>query len=511
MALEHTLRAMERSDDAYWRRHPDSSRIKLQWRAATVRHCFHVLPTESVLQLGAGSGTWTEHLVKALRAQNPVTAAVFNSDLAALADARDLPNTRIRHVNGLDDLGDARFDYVVGTGVLSHEGCDETLALVYRLLKPGGQALFFEANYRNPQVFASAHVGRLRRWTGDAHCHTAMGRPELMKRASREGFTSIESAPFDLIHPAMPPSVIARLESTAFVLEHAPVLGDMCGTQWIWLTRPGPAQRPRANLAVHGQLFGSTSVVVPCHNEAMNVGRLIDALVGAYDAYIHEIIIVDDNSTDGTADVVRDASCADPRVKLVRRGPPNGVGRALRDGYAAATGRYILTMDCDFVLLVPELRDLFDCIAQGRDGAIGSRFSHESVLVNYPFLKIVCNRVFHWLLRLMLPVRARDLSNNLKLYRAEILKTLEIEAPHFAANVETGLKPLLAGYDIAEVPVSWINRTAGMGVSSFRLVRAGPGYAAALMRIVWRVRRGKRAFTRPMTRLGAASESVDRV
>ena len=135
-------------------------------------------------------------------------------------------------------------------------------------------------------------------------------------------------------------------------------------------------------------------------------------------------------------------------MRLIRRQPPNGVGRALRDGYAAATGRYILTMDCDFVLLVPELRDLFDRVAAGREGAIGSRFSYESVLINYPFFKILCNRAFHLLVKLTLLGGVRDVSNNLKLYRADILKTLDIEEPHFAANMETGLKPLLAGYDI---------------------------------------------------------------
>jgi glycosyltransferase involved in cell wall biosynthesis len=179
---------------------------------------------------------------------------------------------------------------------------------------------------------------------------------------------------------------------------------------------------------------------------------------------------------------------------VVTRTPPNGVGRALRDGYAAASGRYILTMDCDFVQIVPELRDLFAAIAEGYDGAIGSRFSHDSVLINYPFVKIVGNRGFHLLVRLFL-CRVRDISNNLKLYRAEILKGLDIEEPHFAANVETGLKPILAGYDIKEVPVSWINRTIDMGSSSFRIVRVAPDYASALLRILrtsWRRPRVKR-------------------
>ena len=79
-------------------------------------------------------------------------------------------------------------------------------------------------------------------------------------------------------------------------------------------------------------------------------------------------------------------------------------------------------------------------IAAGHAGAIGSRFSHESVLINYPFAKIIANRGFHLLVRLVLQRPVRDISNNLKLYRAEILKELEIKRPDFGANAETGLQ-----------------------------------------------------------------------
>src|SRR6185436_6996072 len=121
----------------------------------------------------------------------------------------------------------------------------------------------------------------------------------------------------------------------------------------------------------------------PCHNEEMNIAHLVDTLIRTYDEYIHEIVVVDDNSRDRTAAVTQEVAKVHPRVKLVKRTPPNGVGLALRDGYAAATGRYILTMDCDFVQIVPEFRDMFDAVAAGFDGAIGSRFSHESMLINY--------------------------------------------------------------------------------------------------------------------------------
>jgi glycosyltransferase involved in cell wall biosynthesis len=220
----------------------------------------------------------------------------------------------------------------------------------------------------------------------------------------------------------------------------------------------------------------------------MNVAPLMDALIRMYGDYIHEIIIVNDNSTDRTAEVVREFAASEARIKLINRTPPSGVGRALREGYAAARGRYILTTDCDFALIVPEFRDLFDAIAEGRDGAIGSRFTHESILINYPFFKIVCNRGFHALVRLLLPGQMHDISNNLKLYRTDILQNLDIEEPHFAANIETGLKPLLAGYNLKEVPVSWINRTPGMGQSSFNLVRLAPGYTITLWRIIFRTR-----------------------
>jgi glycosyltransferase involved in cell wall biosynthesis len=266
--------------------------------------------------------------------------------------------------------------------------------------------------------------------------------------------------------------------------EHAPVLSELCGTLYIRAMKPGgKQQRPFLNLATHRELFASTSFVVPCHNEEMNIPRLVDNIMGFYGPYVHEIVIVNDNSKDRTAEVARQVAEREPRVKVLNRQPPNGVGHALREGYAAATGRYILTMDCDFVHILPEFRDLFDAIHEGYEGAIGSRFSHESLMINYPFFKILCNRSFHLLANLLLPQHVRDISNNLKLYRADILKTIQLEQAHFAVNVETGLKPVLAGYHIKEVPISWINRTVDMGSSSFRIVNVAPNYFGALVKM----------------------------
>ena len=151
----------------------------------------------------------------------------------------------------------------------------------------------------------------------------------------------------------------------------------------------------------------------------------------------------------------------------------------------------MLSLDSDFTLIVPELRGLFDAVAAGRDGAIGSRFSRDSILVNYPFPKIVANRSFHALLRLLTGMQVRDVTNNLKLYPRDLLGRLEITEDGFAANAETGIGPLLEGRSIEEVPISWIDRTPEMGRSSFGILGAGPGYARVLARTVRR-RRGRR-------------------
>jgi dolichol-phosphate mannosyltransferase len=224
-------------------------------------------------------------------------------------------------------------------------------------------------------------------------------------------------------------------------------------------------------------------VVIPCHNEEMNIRPLVTRLRDLYGDYLHEIIPVDDSSTDGTAEIMRQLAAEDPRVKPVFRAPPNGVGRALADGFRASSGRYVLSLDCDFQHLLPEVRDLFDAAAEGYDVVVGSRFSRHSVLLNYPFQKIVANRGFHLLAQLFLRQRFRDLTNNLKLIRREVLESLRLMEPGFAANAETGLQPLLMGFDVKEVPISWINRTPEMGSSSFRLMRVGGGYWRVLFRL----------------------------
>jgi SAM-dependent methyltransferase len=198
MKLEENLAEMERAREAYWLRYPSTSPFKLEWRAIAVRHCFHVLPGERILELGAGSGLWTEHLTEVLRGENPIVATVFNDDFAAAAATRRLPNVTFEKVTSLADLPAESFDYIVGTAILCHDMYALNLRALLRLLKPGGQILFFEANYWNPQAIVKRFLPQ--RWVGQAPCQVSLRKYKLMQIASQQGFIDLDVIPYDIIH-----------------------------------------------------------------------------------------------------------------------------------------------------------------------------------------------------------------------------------------------------------------------------------------------------------------------
>ena len=489
-------RLLERRREAKWAECSKWHVARLRRRAFLVAKSLPVLPGQTVLELGAGSGAWTEHLALALAGQNPLTAVVFNENLARIAGAKNLPEVKFVHVDDVQWAFPAEsFDCVVGSGILTDGLLPAAFELVYRWLKPGGQFLFFVRNPANPIATCQKMLNGFRRRSPGAGPGPYVNLKRLSKAALQRGFQGIEAIPSEVI----PPLRSSSGQAVGLILEGS------AATRWLSSVvacrgaKPGGVlsdEAPQVSLAVHRQLFGKVSVVIPCHNEEANINRLVKSLLGMYGDYLREIVIVDDNSTDRTAEVAAALSATEPRVKLVRRNPPGGVGRALRDGYAAASGKYILTIDCDFITIAAEFKGLFDAVAEGYDGAIGSRFSSESALIRYPLSKILCNRGYHLLLNLLLGKHVRDISNNLKLYRADILKNLDIEEDRFAANVETGLKPILLNYRIREVPTSWINRTPDMGKSSFNLLKVGPDYLGVLFRTAWRYWRGQYRISR---------------
>ena len=461
---------------------------RLTWQAQSFRHLAHLLPGETVLEIGSGQGLFAATLARVTRGRNPITAARVHAE-APVADARSttaVEHLRLDGVPGL--LAGRRFRYVVTQNMLDRNDASRLLAWIAEQLQDGGQVVCFESNPWNPVlVLRNAMHKLLRR----SQPRSLVSRPELYELFSDVGFVRVWARFTDFIFPPLPRRLRGLMRNLSILLENAPFVRIFAGRILIHAQRPPRevARRP-VSLARHPTLKGAVSVVVPCHDEEMNVRPLVEGLIGLYGDYLRQIVLVDDNSTDATRAVIEELTRKDARVTGIFRRPPNGVGRALRDGLAATTGAWVLTMDCDFQHLLPELEDLFDAAAEGADAVLGSRFSRLSVLINYPFGKILANRTFHLVANLMFRFRRRDLTNNLKLMRAQVARRLVIDEPWFAANAEIGLQLALMGIAAREVPVSWINRSFDMGRSSFRVLASGGGYARVLARYAVRTRLG---------------------
>ena len=488
------LAGRECATDDYWSRLDPINELRIWWRAQTARHMLHLLPGETILELGCGTGKLTRAMMRVTRGECPITAASFafsagDEELKSIAN--DVEVVTLRGFPGV--LHGRQFDYIIATNVLDLTNTTWVLKAAQQLLRPGGRLLFFETNPWNPMFQLRRVAGRaLPFWRRDGE-RALPNKVQLYELMSELGFVRIATTSYDFLYPPIPRWLLRTARNLSLVFENAPGIRNLAGAIILHAQKPPrDLPRPAVRMVEHRELFGAVSVVVPCHNEEMNAGPLAAGLLQHYDDYIHEVVLVDDNSTDQTRQVLEKLASEDARIRPVIRRPPGGVGLALRDGMRAATGRYVLIMDCDFLHILPELREMFDAAAEGADVVLGSRFSRESVLINYPIQKILCNRSFHLLASLAFNRRLRDLTNNLKLLKREVVENLDLESAWFSANAETGLKPLLMGYDVTAVPISWINRTPDMGHSSFSLLKNGLGYAKILGSLVWSTRFGRR-------------------
>jgi len=238
------------------------------------------------------------------------------------------------------------------------------------------------------------------------------------------------------------------------------------------------------------------SVILIAHNEEKIIGMMIEGLLKDYPKEILEVVVVNDASTDKTSFIVESWMNRDHRVKLIKRIPPCGVGRAIKTGFnnVDLKADYVLTMDSDFIENIKEVRLLIRAMEEkGCDVVIGSRFIKGSRFVGYPLEKRIMNRLFHLVVKVLLHIKQKDLTNNFKLFKTNIVRKLPWKSNGYSINAETGILPIIFGWRVKEVPVSWIRRDLKMGSSKFRLFLHGWPYTRVII-YAWKFLRWRRTI-----------------
>lgn len=218
-----------------------------------------------------------------------------------------------------------------------------------------------------------------------------------------------------------------------------------------------PPPVPRAPL----QLL---SVVIPAQNEADCIAATVEHLHLELRLHKipHEIIVVDDGSTDSTWSLLQEIQTRVPECKPIRNPGVSGFGRAITHGFSHVTGDAVVVMmadesdDCRDVVLY------WQTLGQGWDAVFGSRFVHGGGVIDYPYLKLLLNRMANLFLRILFGVHLNDFTNAFKAYRRTVIEGCRpFLSPHFNLTVELPLKTIVRGYSWTTMPVTWRNRRAG--------------------------------------------------
>ena len=228
------------------------------------------------------------------------------------------------------------------------------------------------------------------------------------------------------------------------------------------------------------------SIVIPAHNEKDNLGELLNKVKVSLDPKVvnYEIVIVDDNSTDGTGEFADLASSKDQRIRVIHRRGGASFGKTIKAGFKAASGDIIIPVMGDLSDDPEDILQLVQALDKGFDVAIGSRFLPESLVEGYPRLKMLANRCFNIFAATVFGLEIKDLTNAFKAYRREVLDSIRIESEGFEINAEILLKAHLLGFTMIEVPVHWQGRKKG--VSKLKLGQMGPKYIRVVIELLFR-------------------------
>ena len=206
------------------------------------------------------------------------------------------------------------------------------------------------------------------------------------------------------------------------------------------------------------------TIVIPTFNERENIGRLIGEILQQNGNL--SVLVVDDNSPDGTSEVVRELAAADRRVALLHRPQRQGIGPAYKAGFAqalAAGAQYIVQMDAAFSHPVAMLHQFLAEIPH-YDMVLGSRYLTGITVVNWPMGRLLLSYFGNWYARQVTGLPLADVTGGFKCWRRETLERIQLERVRsngYAFQIEMTYRAWRIGHRIKELPIIFMDRTTG--------------------------------------------------
>lgn len=206
------------------------------------------------------------------------------------------------------------------------------------------------------------------------------------------------------------------------------------------------------------------SVVIPARNEAGCIASTVEHLhleLRLHDVP-HEIVVVDDGSTDSTWKVLQEILPRIPECRPVQNAGEHGFGRAITYGFDHAAGDAVVVMMADESDDCRDVVRYWQILDEGWDAVFGSRFVRGGGVIDYPRYKLLLNRVANLFLRLLFGVQLNDFTNAFKAYRKTVIKGCHpFLSRHFNLTVELPLKAIVRGFSWTVTPITWRNRRFG--------------------------------------------------
>ncbi|MCH2213749.1 MAG: polyprenol monophosphomannose synthase [Flavobacteriales bacterium] len=215
-------------------------------------------------------------------------------------------------------------------------------------------------------------------------------------------------------------------------------------------------------------------VIIPTYNECGNIENILHAVMDL-DAGFH-VLVVDDSSPDGTADLVRKKQIDFPEeIHLLEREEKTGLGTAYIAGFRWALSRdykYIFEMDADFSHNPKDLLRLHDACEKGADMSVGSRYTKNGKVSNWPILRVLMSYFASMYVRMILWIRVMDATAGFVCYTDDVLREIdldEIEFVGYAFQIEMKYKAIKKGFKLVEVPITFIDRQVGQSKMSMNI------------------------------------------